>query len=97
MDRSAHSPEPQKPTADSIGEHPDGPGASSAPGPDYADGVPTFDFVRDRIEGRYAAARGTTELAAESAAGRSAAEQYDDREKAARERLEKIRRSLREE
>ena len=61
---------------------------------DYVDGVPTFDFVRDKIEGRHATALGTTELSDESAAGRSLAQQQEDRDKAARERLEEIRRSL---
>jgi phage shock protein A len=61
---------------------------------DYVDGVPTFDFVRDRIEGRYATALGSTELAEESAAGRSVAQQQEDRDAAARERLEQIRKSL---
>ena len=63
---------------------------------DYVDGVPTFDFVRDKIEGRHATALGTTELADESAAGRSLAQQQEDRDTAARERLEEIRRSLRD-
>jgi phage shock protein A len=63
---------------------------------DYVDGVPTFDFVRDRIEGRVATALGTTELSEETAAGRSLAQQQEDRDAAARERLEEIRRSLRE-
>jgi phage shock protein A len=62
---------------------------------DYVDGVPTFDFVRDRIEGRYATAVGSTELAEESAAGRSVAQQQEDRDAAARDRLEQIRRSIR--
>jgi phage shock protein A len=62
---------------------------------DYVDGVPTFDFVRDRIEGRYATAMGSTELADESAVGRSVAQQQEDRDAAARERLEQIRRSMR--
>jgi phage shock protein A len=69
--------------------HPD-----AAPPADYVDGVPTFDFVRDRIENRYGTALGTTELAEESAAGRSVAQQQEDRDKAARERLEEIRRSM---
>jgi hypothetical protein len=66
----------------------------AAPSGDYVDGVPTFDFVRDRIEGRYATAVGSTELAEESAAGRTAAQQQEDRDAKARERLEQIRRSL---
>ena len=79
MADSAHPPEPQ----------PD-----AAPPADYVDGVPTFDFVRDRIENRYGTALGTTELAEDSAAGRSLAQQEEDRDKAARERLDEIRRSL---
>ena len=70
--------------------HPD----TDVPAADYVDGVPSFDFVRDRIEGRYATALGTTELSEESAAGRSLAEQEKDHDAAARERLEQIRRSL---
>ena len=58
-------------------------------------GVPTFEHVRDKIEGRYATATGVTELAEESAAGRSIAQQQADRDAAARERLEQIRRSVR--
>ena len=57
-------------------------------------GVPTFEHVRDKIEGRYATAQGGTELAEESEAGRAVAEQEADREAAARERLEQIRRSI---
>jgi phage shock protein A len=64
------------------------------PSGDYVDGVPTFDFVRDRIEGRYATAVGSTELADESATGRTVARQQEDRDAKARERLEQIRRSL---
>ena len=58
-------------------------------------GVPTFEHVRDKIEGRYATAIGGTELAEESAAGLSIAQQQADREAAARKRLEEIRRSVR--
>lgn len=82
MGRSPQSPEPPDPAAD--------------PAVDYVDGVPTFDFVRDKIEGRYATAQGTTELSEESAGGRSLAQQQEDRDKAARERLDEIRRSLRD-
>jgi phage shock protein A len=70
-------------------------GTADTPAAGYVDGVPTFDFVRDRIEGRYATALGSTELADETAAGRSMAKQQEDREAAARERLEQIRRSMR--
>jgi phage shock protein A len=68
----------------------------STPVGDYDDaGVPTFQHVRDKIEGRYATALGSTELIEESEAGRSIAEQQADRDAAARERLEQIRRSVR--
>jgi len=84
---------PQSPEPDGPDVHETEPAGAAAPAGDYVDGVPTFDFVRDRIEGRYATALGTTELAEESATGRSVAQQ-EDRDKAARERLEEIRRSM---
>lgn len=59
------------------------------------DGVPTFEHVRERIEGRAATADGAEELDAESPEGRALAEQEADREQAGRDRLEEIRRSLR--
>ena len=63
--------------------------------PDYTDaGVPTFTHVRDRIEERIGRAIGSEELAHESAAGRTVQEQWDAREKAAKERLEQIRKSM---
>ncbi|GEL18501.1 hypothetical protein [Pseudonocardia asaccharolytica] len=65
------------------------------PAPDYDDkGVPGFDFVRDKIEGRYATSLGAGELAEDTEAARSLAEQQEDREKAAKDRLEQIRKSL---
>ncbi|WP_420120948.1 hypothetical protein [Nakamurella sp.] len=64
-----------------------------APPPDYsAQGVPSLDFVRDKIEGRYAQSLGSSELAAETPEARSAAEQQQ--EQAAKDRLDAIRRSL---
>ena len=63
--------------------------------PDYTDeGVPTFDFVRSRIEGRAATAEGRRELDAETPEGRTLAQQEADRDAAARDRLEQIRRSM---
>jgi phage shock protein A len=85
MESSPHTPEPSVPEP-----------ADMNTDPDYVDGVPTFDFVRDKIEGRHATAVGTTELADESAAGRSLAQQQEDRDRAARERIEEIRRSMRD-
>jgi phage shock protein A len=89
MTRSSQDPDPPEHAVDpvdpsSVGGDPTG----------YVDGVPTFDFVRDRIEGRYATAMGTTELADGSEAGRSLAQQEEDREAAAKARLDEIRKSL---
>jgi len=93
MSDSADSPEPRRapePRPADVGV----PG--STPVGDYDDvGVPTFEHVRDKIEGRYATALGSTELTEESEAGRSIAQQEADHDAAARERLEQIRRSVR--
>jgi phage shock protein A len=65
------------------------------PAPDYDEhGVPTFDHVRDKIEGRYATSLGATELAEGTAPARSLEEQQAEREKAAQAKLDEIRRSL---
>ncbi|MCV7279331.1 hypothetical protein H7J88_06690 [Mycolicibacterium flavescens] len=58
-------------------------------------GVPTFESVREKIETRYGTAIGSAELAAETPEGRSVAEQYDERQRAAAERLDQIREQLR--
>ncbi|ULE32569.1 PspA/IM30 family protein [Mycobacterium sp. IDR2000157661] len=58
-------------------------------------GVPTFDSVREKIETRYGTAIGAAELAEETPEGRSVAEQYDERQRAAAERLEQIRAQMR--
>jgi hypothetical protein len=62
-----------------------------------AAGVPTFDSVREKIETRYGTAIGSAELAGETPEGRSVEEQYEARQKAAAERLEQIRASMRDE
>jgi len=64
------------------------------PGYDSA-GVPTFESVREKIESRYATAEGGAELDADTAEGRSVEEQYDERQRAAAERLAQIRESMR--
>ena len=62
---------------------------------DYTDsGVPTLDYVRDKIEGRYATALGMDELVGETEQARSLAEQEEKRKEAAAAKLEEIRRSL---
>lgn len=61
--------------------------------PDYTDdGVPTFDFVRDKIENRYTTSEAATELAGDP---QHTEQQLEQREQAGRDRLEEIRRSLR--
>ncbi|WP_349307286.1 hypothetical protein [Rhodococcus sp. IEGM 1379] len=65
------------------------------PGPDYTEaGVPTFDRVREKIEGRVGTSIGSAELAHESPAGTSVDEKWDERQKAAKVKLEEIRRSM---
>lgn len=64
--------------------------------PDYDEaGRPSFDYVRDRIEGRYATALGEEELAGETAQAKTLQEQLDEREKAAMDKLDKLREAMR--
>lgn len=58
-------------------------------------GVPTFDYVRERLERRIATADGGQELARETPQGRSVDEQFAERDKAAKAKLDEIRRSMR--
>lgn len=63
---------------------------------DYTEGgVPTFDYVRDRIEGKYATSIGANELAEETVEAASIDKQMEEREQAGRDKLEEIRRSMR--
>ncbi|GAA3045009.1 PspA/IM30 family protein [Actinokineospora globicatena] len=66
--------------------------------PDYTDaGVPTFDYVRDRIESRSATATGSTDLAGLGGTGpsvKSLDEQLAEREEAGRARLAEIRKAM---
>lgn len=86
-----------------------GPVPADAIAPDYSDaGVPSLDYVRNKIEGRFGTAVGSVELA-EAAAAREAAlraereqrqaataeQQRAAREQAAKDKLEEIRRSIR--
>ncbi|GAB10835.1 hypothetical protein GOARA_063_00340 [Gordonia araii NBRC 100433] len=57
-------------------------------------GTPTFDEVREKIEKRAATAIGSEELAAESPEGRTVQEQFDERNEAARKKLDEIRKSM---
>lgn len=64
--------------------------------PDYDEhGVPSLDYVRDRIEARFATSLGATELAEGSPPAVSLEQQQAERDRAAQARLEEIRRSLR--
>jgi phage shock protein A len=68
------------------------------PGTEYTEytegGVPTLDYLRDKIEGRYATALGMEELVGDTEQGRSMAELEAKRKEAAEAKLEEIRRSL---
>ena len=64
---------------------------SAQPDPGYdSAGVPTFESVREKIESRY-----TAELDAETPEGRVVKEQYEERQRAAAERLAQIREAMR--
>jgi hypothetical protein len=70
--------------------------APVAPEGDYNDaGVPNFDYVRNRIESRFVTATGAIELAEDSSQAASLDQQMEERDRAAREKLEQIRRSMR--
>ncbi|MGK2902207.1 MAG: hypothetical protein ACSLE7_04910 [Mycobacterium sp.] len=92
----------QQPSADDpidaevVPAEPD-PAPYVVPAPDVgftAAGVPTFDAVREKIETRYGTSIGAAELDAETPEGRSVAEQYDARQRAAAEKLKQIRESM---
>lgn len=71
------------------------PGTEPGDTPDYDEtGVPTFGSVRAKIENRYATAQGTAELDADSSDRQSVTDQYEERRRAAAERLAQIRESM---
>ena len=77
---------------------PDEPVTPAEPDPGYDDaGVPTFESVREKIETRYATAQGARELDADSPEGRSIEKEYEERQRAAAERVAEIRESMRDE
>ncbi|MEI6252664.1 MAG: hypothetical protein WCP30_07645 [Mycobacteriaceae bacterium] len=57
-------------------------------------GVPTLDGVREKIETRYGTALGATELAEETPEGRTAAQRYEEMQKATADKLDEIRASM---
>ncbi|CAJ1502485.1 hypothetical protein [[Mycobacterium] burgundiense] len=63
----------------------------------YTDsGVPTFDSVREKIETRYGTSVGAVELGSETPEARRVEEQFEARQRAAADRLEQIRASMRD-
>jgi hypothetical protein len=93
-EKSTPEPEPEKTTSEALEPQPPTPPAEAADSGYTPDGVPTFESVREKIETRYGTAIGATELAAETPEGRSVEEQYEERQRAAAERLEQIRKSM---
>jgi phage shock protein A len=88
--------EPQESSSAPPQPTPEAPPPADAADTGYTpDGIPTFESVREKIETRYGTAIGATELAAETPEGRSVEEQYEERQRAAAERLEQIRESMR--
>jgi hypothetical protein len=72
--------------------------SSPLPDPDYNEGgVPSFDFVRDKIENRYTTSVGSTEVAGLGTDNTVDAldKKIGDRDQAAKDRLAEIRRSMR--
>ena len=88
-------PEPEPAASEPDAELPAAPPAEPAETGYTPSGVPTFESVREKIETRYGTAVGSAELDAETPEGRTIEEQYDARQKAAAERLEQIRESMR--
>ncbi len=74
-----------------MGDEPSDPPADS--GYD-ATGVPTFDSVREKIERRFETSIGAQELDSETPEGRGVEQQFEDRQRAAADRLEQIRKSM---
>jgi hypothetical protein len=69
----------------------------SLPDPDYGEnGVPGFDFVRDKIESRYTTSLGSAEVAGLGTENTVEAldKKIADREQAGKDRLAEIRRSM---
>jgi hypothetical protein len=95
-DEPTPEPEPAAPEPDQEAAPSAGPAAPVDTGYTQS-GVPTFESVREKIETRYGTAIGAAELDAESAQGRTVEQQYDERQRAAGERLAEIRKSMNKE
>jgi hypothetical protein len=93
-DAPAQPGAPAAATGSAVVPVPDAP-LPPLPPPDYDErGVPSLDYVRNKIEGRYATSLGAGELVEDSAAGRDIEQQEADRAAKAKDKLEEIRRSL---
>lgn len=63
---------------------------------DYTnEGVPTFDFVRDKIESRFATSIGSTELAGMTPEATEFEDKFAKQQQAGKDKLEEIRRAMR--
>ncbi|MFI5614023.1 hypothetical protein [Amycolatopsis sp. NPDC051903] len=94
---TTNQPGGQEPLDAEIVENPAGPPAPEVPDPDYSEGgVPSFDYVRDRIENRYNTSVGAQELA--GIGGPETLESLDkkieERDKKAKDKLAEIRRAM---
>jgi hypothetical protein len=93
---STPPPDPEPIDAEIVPPAAPQPAPPQLPPPDYDErGVPSLDYVRDKIEGRFATSLGSTELAEGSPQARSLEEQQAAREEAGKAKLEEIRRKLR--
>ena len=99
MTESSPPPEPIDPKpvdAEPVDAEIVPPETPGPPSPDYDErGVPSLDYVRDKIEGRYATSLGSTELAEDTPEAHSLEVQEAERERAAKAKLDEIRRTLR--
>ena len=78
-------------------DEPETPAGQPDVDPGYSSsGVPTFESVRDKIEGRYETSIGSAELDADTPEGRDVEDQYEARQRAAADRLAQIRESMRD-
>ncbi|WP_409437371.1 hypothetical protein [Mycobacterium sp. SMC-14] len=76
-----------------MGDDPNNP----QPDTGYDDtGVPTFESVREKIERRFETSIGAQELDSETPEGRTVEKEFEDRRRAAADRLEQIRKSMHE-
>jgi phage shock protein A len=80
-----------------VPDEPETPAGQPDLDPGYSSsGVPTFESVREKIESRYETSIGSAELDAETPEGRDVEDQYEDRQRAAADRLAQIRESMRD-